>query len=193
ATTPSPSDAAKASAPALALAVRGRYDRSKGELILNPIAGTPPGAIGLASAGLHVNGLGQPAGSLRVEGDLLGDVAALDRWIAALTGGARYDLAGSWTGRVSVQPQADGRLNVAMRLDSPDLSRAGAPGQGRSPEGPLALAFRGVYQNDGGQLDLEEFGLVTHYASVAARGRVADATGRRLADLQGILYPNWPT
>jgi translocation and assembly module TamB len=82
---------------------------------------------------------------------------------------------------------------VAGRIDSLDITRAGAPGQARTLEGPLALAVRVVTHADGQQLDIEELGAVTRYASFAAKGQLADPTGRRVADLQGTLYPNWQT
>lgn len=178
---------------AVALAVRGRYDSSKGEVTLNPIpgTGTAPGAVGLAGEGLHVSGLGRPGNVLKVEADLMGDLAALDHLLVSLRGGERYDVAGGWSGRVSVAPTADGRLRLAARLDAPDVTRGGAAGQGRSHEGPHALAFKGAYRSEGGRLEIEELGLLTGYASIAARGQVDDAVGRRVADLEGTLAPNW--
>jgi translocation and assembly module TamB len=185
--------AAEASPPALAL--RGRFDRAAGELVLSPIAGTPPGALSVAPEGLRVTGLGSgpPTAGVRVEGNLLGDLAALDQLIAALSGAAPYDLAGSWTAKVTAQPQADGRLQWGTGIASPDLSLAGAPGAPRSQEGPVALTARGKYTSAGGQLAFEELRLVTRYASFDATGQLADATGRRVADLQGSLVPNWQT
>ena len=182
-----------AEAGGIALAVRGRYDRVKGEVLLGPIPGTPPGAIGLSAEGLHISGLGQPSGALKVDGNLLGDLAALDQLRAALSGGTRYDLAGSWTGKVSVQPQADGRLHLAWGIQSPDLTRPGAVGKPRSHEGPLNLFGRAFYQADGAKLDVEELGLATPYASLSAKGQIDDATGRRVANLEGGLFPNWAT
>jgi len=184
---------AEASAPALA--VRGRFNRAAGELLLSPIAGTPPGALSVAAEGLRVSGLGSgpPAGGVKVEGNLVGDLAALDQLIAALSGAAPYDLAGSWTAKVTAQPQADGRLQWGMGINSPDLSVAGAPGAPRSQEGPVALTARGKYTSAGGQLAFEELHLVTRYASFDATGQLADATGRRVADMQGSLVPNWQT
>jgi translocation and assembly module TamB len=181
--------AAEASAPALA--VRGRFDQKRGELILNQLAGAPLGAIMVAPEGLRIGGL--DGGGVKVEGSLMGDLAALDQLAAGLSGGASHGLAGSWVGKLSTQPLAGGRYQVGLLLSTPDLSRAGAPGQPRSQEGPFGLAARASYRADGGLLDFEELRLVTRYAALDARGRLADATGRRVADLQGTLTPNWQT
>jgi translocation and assembly module TamB len=189
-----PAGVAPESSP-LALALTGQFDQARGEVVLNTIAGIPPASVAIAPAagGLKVSGLGHPASSLKVEGSLAGDLAVLDQLIAGLRGGQPYDLAGRWTGLVSAQPLADGRLQLAARIDAPDLSRGGAPGQPRTQEGPLALAVRCDYRSEGGQLGLEELGVVAPLASLSAKGQVADATGRRVADLQGTLYPNWQT
>jgi translocation and assembly module TamB len=175
-----------------ALAVRGRFDRSLGELVLSPLAGTPPGAIGVAAEGLRISGLGGGAG-VKVDGILAGDLAVLDQLLAGLSGAARYDIAGLWTGKVTAQPTADGRLQLGVGLSAPDLTRGGAPGQPRSQEGPIALAARATYKSDGGLLDIEELRLVTRYAALDGRGPLADVTGRRVVDLQGTLTPNWLT
>jgi translocation and assembly module TamB len=180
---------AEASPPALA--VRGRFDRDLGELVLTPLGGTPPGAIGVAAEGLRIAGLGGVG--MKVDGSLAGDVAALDQLVAGLSGAAPYGLAGIWTGKVTAQPTADGRLQLGVGLSAPDLWRAGAPGQPRSQQGPIALAARATYKADGGLLGFEELRLVTRYAALDGRGPIADVTGRRLADLQGSLTPNWQT
>ena len=100
---------------------------------------------------------------------------------------------GAGAGKVTAQPLADGRLQWGRGSTRPISPWPGDPGQPRSQEGPVALAARGGYASAGGQLAFEELHLVTRYASFDATGQVADATGRRVADLQGSLAPNWQT
>jgi translocation and assembly module TamB len=125
--------------------------------------------------------------------DLAGDVASVDQLVAGLTGSAPYDLAGQWTGKITVQPLSDGRQQLAVGLSAPDLTGGSAPGQPRSPEGPIALAARAIYKAEGARLDIEQMRLITRYATLDGRGPLADVTGRRVADLEGTLTPNWQT
>jgi translocation and assembly module TamB len=80
---------------------------------------------------------------------------------------------------------------VGLVAQSPDLSRPGADGKGRRPEGPVALAGRGVYDPSADRLALEVLNLATRYGVIDAAGRVDETAGRRLADLKGTLAPNW--
>ncbi len=183
---------------ALALSVRGSFDRTKGEIVLSPIPGTSGGggAVNLSAEGVHVSGLGSSSTGLMVSGGLIGDLAALDQVIAGFRGGATYGLAGSWQGKLTVRPQRDGSLLVNARVDSPDISRPVGESTVRQSEAPLSIGGTLTYlaaTKEGGWLNIPELNVVTRYATVAVTGFVADPVNRRIADLKGTLSPNWST
>ncbi len=177
----------------LDLAMKGRYDRAMGVLTLVPLpwTGSPP--VVLAPLGLKVSGLGKPGAGPKVEGSVVGDLAALDRLLVLATGGAPIGLAGTWNGNLATRPDPDGRLRFEINLGSPDLSLADSTGRGRRPEGPFGAAFSGWYRSDADRLDVENLTVGTRYAVVFASGRLDEPGGRRVADLKGSLAPNWTT
>ena len=110
----------------LALEVRGRYDRDRGELVLTPVSGVRDNrAIALAPDGVQVVGIGRPGG-LKATAALVGDVAALRPIVATPA-----DLAGTW----SVRDRASDRRGPAAwrpaRPGRPVLARHGRPGPPR--------------------------------------------------------------
>ena len=169
----------------LALEVRGRYDRERGEIVLSPVSGARGDrAIALAPDGVRVVGIGRPGG-LKATAALVGDVAALRPMVATPA-----DLAGTWSARATAQATDEG-LQLGGRLDLTDLSRPGPAGQGRRAEGPIAVSMKGLYRGDADRLDLAELVLASRYATLEAAGTLAELGGRRLADLKGTLTPDW--
>ncbi|MBV8381395.1 MAG: hypothetical protein JOZ63_02235 [Planctomycetaceae bacterium] len=181
----------KLAARSINLAGKGRLNLGAGELTLGPIPGTAPGAIGLGPEGVRVRGLGQSASGRRVEASLVGDLAALDQASATWVGGDAHGLAGSWDVQITVEEGDQGRRNFGGTAKSLDLSLPGGDGKGRRVEGPIALALGGAYQVADDRVDLTSLVLASRYAVVSASGRLAEPAGRRVADLQGTLTPNW--
>src|SRR5512135_183705 len=174
----------------LRLAARGKFDRAKGELVLNsPPAGPKPGAIALGAEGLRVAGLGG-AGGLRIEAGLVGDVEALARLAPAWAEAATADLSGAWSARATVR-HADNGLRIGAKLDIPELSRPGADGSGRRSEGAVGVSVESLYHPDADRLDLAEIVLASRYATLEASGRLSELKGETLADLKGRLTPDW--
>jgi translocation and assembly module TamB len=181
------------SAGSLDLAMKGRYDRAMGVLTLAPKPTTGPSPIVLSPQGLKVSGLGKTGAGPKVEGSAFGDLDALDRLLVLATGGAPIGLGGTWNGSLATRPDPDGRLRIEINLGSPDLSLADSTGRGRRPEGPFGAAFSGWYRPDADRLDVENLTVGTRYAVVFGAGRLDEPGGRRVADLQGHLSPNWAT
>ena len=98
--TLSPADGQTTSRP-IKLAARGRFDRSRGELVFEP--GGVADAIGLTPDGLRVSGLGTDKG-LRVDGGFAGELAALATWVDP----GQSKLQGRWSARLSGSKEDDG-------------------------------------------------------------------------------------
>ncbi len=162
------------------LAARGRVDLDSGEVTLAAIPGVPPGALGLGADGLKVSGLGQPGRPLKVDAALLGDLGALDLLVASWTGSAPKGLAGAWSSRLVGSKAAAGRVDVDGRLDLAELAG-----------NPAVLAVRAAYLPDVDRLDLAALDLSTGHGRVVVRGQVAEARGRRLAEIRGTIDPRW--
>lgn len=164
----------------VSLAGRGRFDPKAGTLVLDPLPGGPPGAVGLAPDGLRVVGIGQEGfrADLAVSGDLAGSSKALAAW----TRRAPLDLDGLWASRWTVRNQ--GGLQFAGRVEAFGLIDPPA-------ERSLALDLRGTYRGDGDRIDLSEIVLSSPIATLEASGRIDDLGGLRLADLEGRLVPDW--
>ncbi|MCA1686046.1 MAG: hypothetical protein LC745_08690, partial [Planctomycetia bacterium] len=64
-------------------------------------------------------------------------------------------------------------------------------GKGRTPEGPFAVACSGTYEPAADRLNVLNLVALSRYARVEAKGTLDDPAGRRLADLQGVIAPNW--
>lgn len=176
----------------LAFSARGRYDRASGQLSLEPWPERPPGAVApvaLAPDGVQITGLGSGQ-RLRAEGGFVGDLAALDRLIAAWRDSQPAGCAGSWSGRWLVQ-QGDDGLEFGSQLDLRDLSWPASGAEGRHREGLIALAARGQLPRQGDRLVLTELSLASHYAALEASGSLDDLGGRNLIDLTGRLKPDW--
>ena len=113
---------------AVRLAARGRFDTSSGELALTPPEGAKPEPIALASEGLKVTGLGKSDAVMKVDGGLVGDLAALDRTLAVWKLAERMNLAGGVTARISAQRGVGGRMDFDAKLESPDISLPSSDG-----------------------------------------------------------------
>jgi hypothetical protein len=178
-------------AESIALTARGRFDTAKGELALQPSGATEPGTIAPLPEGLRLSGLGGSGAALKIEGGVLGDLAALDRSLASWTGGQPTGIAGALTARVLAGREPNGPWTVGVLLDSRDLSRPAPDGGGRRGEGPVALGWRATYHPDTDRVDLAELALSSRYGTLKASGSLAETTGRLLADLNGNLEPDW--
>ncbi|MEJ7637061.1 MAG: hypothetical protein WKF75_03485, partial [Singulisphaera sp.] len=103
---------------AVRLAARGRYDTATGELTLTPPEGAKLEPIALASEGLKITGLGKSGAVMKVDGGLVGDLAALDRTLAVWKLAERMNLAGGVTARISAQQGVGGRMDLDAKLES---------------------------------------------------------------------------
>jgi translocation and assembly module TamB len=173
------------------LAMQGQFDPAAGTLDLFAKPGTGPEPIALGPEGLHVVGLNQ-GGTVSMALGLAGDVARLDRTLAAWTGAIPNGLAGGMSIKVGATLGADGGLVVGASVLSPDLTQPEAAGPGRRPVGPVALGLQANKPAGADWIDLGQLTLACRYATINAMGRLDEPAGRRLADLQGTIAPNWP-
>ena len=189
-----PTDPALAADGALALAVRGKVDLGAENVTLTPLPVPAGAAVSLAPEGATIHGLTKtPAADRSARILLKGDAGALDRAAAVWMSQPPYGLAGAFTSEVALRPDGPGRLAFGVSVLSPDLSRPAPDGKGRQPEGPFTTAVRGTYESAADRLTVDEAVVMTRYAVLTAKGPVDEATGRRVADLQGNLIPNWQT
>ncbi|MEO6808654.1 MAG: hypothetical protein ABI353_06030 [Isosphaeraceae bacterium] len=168
----------------LSLAGQGRFDPKSGSLVLAPMPLPLPvaesSAVGLAPDGLRVVGIGQDG--FRADLAVSGDLAASSKALAAWTKRDPIDLDGHWASRWTVRNQ-DG-LQFAGRVEAFGLIDPPA-------ERSLALDLQGTYRAEGDRIDLSEIVLLTPFARLEASGQIEDLSGRRLADLEGRLVPDW--
>jgi len=187
-----PADPATAAAGTVAFAAGGRFDLAGDNLVIFPAPAGPGASLKLAPEGAWFHGLraGTPAtraGKITLGGDL----AAIDGALAAWTGKPPRGYAGTLAAQFGLTPAAAGPLNFEAKLTVPDLTRAHPDGKGRKAEGPFNLALGGTYQPGADRVTLGGFTLYTRYLNVAAAGTLDDPGGRRVADLRGMLIPNW--
>jgi translocation and assembly module TamB len=179
----------------LVLAVRGRYDRARGELVLRPAAldgGAAPeqAAIALDPDGLRLTGLGK-GGRIQLEGAAAGDLAAVGRLLRTWGVDAPASLGGPWSAQASVR-EVDGAWLVGGKLDVRDLYHpADEPSAVRSP-GAVRLSWNATYQPRADQLDFTELVVASRYVTVEAAGRVSDLDQTCRVDLLGTLTPDFP-
>lgn len=186
-------DDPKAQAGAIALVARGRFDVTRGDLVLGPIDRAEPGSITPMAEGLRISGIGQSGATMKADGGVRGDLAALDRAFAAWTNGPPAGVSGALSAQVTASRDPHGLLLVAARLDAPDLSLAAEDGKGHRREGPLSMTTRAAYRPDDDRIDLAELALSSRYGALTTEGNLLEPGGRRLADLKGTLTPNWTT
>jgi translocation and assembly module TamB len=186
---PGPADA-KGPDGMLTLTASGRFDAAAGTLDLKPKTRSGD-LLMVAPEGVRLSGLGG-GGNIAVEGGLTADIPALDRALAAWAGTAPSGFGGYATVRGSAQVDgAAGRIAFDAKLDSADFSSLAADGRTWTAQGPIALASRGTYAVADDRLEFADLGLSTRYGLFEAAGTLAEATGRRLADLQASASPNW--
>lgn len=187
-----PTDPALIGQGTVSLAVRGKVDLGTEDVSLLPQPAGPGTALQLGAEGLTLHGFSKiPTPQRSAKFAVEGDAAAIDRALVVWMGQTAQGLAGSVSAHGVLNPDAKGRLGFSLNVVSPDLSRTPAGENTPQGEGPITLGARGSYQSEGGNLVFEELGLVTRYAGLTASGKLDDATGRRVADLQGNLIPNW--
>ncbi|HEV3164737.1 MAG TPA: hypothetical protein VGZ22_11975 [Isosphaeraceae bacterium] len=170
------------------IAARGRFDSGEGRLVLEPVAGSKPAAIALAPEGLHIAGLGRAETTLRAEGAVTGDVAALNQALASWAGWKSRDLGGSWTLRGSARGSDEG-VHLSAQLEVRDLSGPRGDEGGRWTERPVSLTMRALYHSDADRIDLAELVLASPYATLDASGQLSGLRGQRLIDLRGSFRP----
>jgi translocation and assembly module TamB len=168
----------------VALAVHGKLDLASGEGDFEPIAGTGVSAIGLGPQGAKLSGLGRSDLPLKIEANLVGDLAALDRLLASWSGSPPKGLAGAWSGRATVGRSTLGKLDVDARVDVPDITAS-------KLKGPVGLAIQGGYSPDLDRLDLSTLALSTSYGRVNVNGRLLETKGRKLMELTATVEPIW--
>jgi translocation and assembly module TamB len=166
------------------LAVTGQFDLASGEGTFGSIAGSSVGVVGLGPEGAKLTGLGKLDAPLKVDASLVGDLAALDRWLASWSGSPLKGLGGAWSGRVSVGRSIAGKLEVDGKVDVADITAS-------KLKGPVSLAIKGGYTPELDRLDVASLGLSTVYGRVMVAGTLLEMKGRKLMDLTGNVEPIW--
>ena len=177
----------KPAVPPVRLAIRGKFDSRAGELILGPGPGDASASWSLDPDGLRISGLGRGRDSLRIDGGLSGDFAALDALIADATGRKALGLDGRWSAVVNARGDADGlALAAKFGLVEPPDRPANA-----EPSRPTAFSLRAHYETQADRLDLSEFTLTSKYGTLDASGRVDQVAGQAVVDLKGNVSPDF--
>jgi len=189
-----PADPALAATGTIAFAARGVVDLDADDLTLAPLP-LPAGAaavVAVAPDGLKVHGLRKtPTANRSAKGVVTGDLFALEQALSVWKGRTPSGFGGAFRATLDAAPGDAGKLNLALALLVPDLSRSGPDGLGRKPEGPLGLATKATYDPTADRLAFQILNLQTRYARLDAQGRLDEPTGRLLADLKGTITPNW--
>ena len=185
-----PLDPKLASAGTLGFAARGWIDLDDDGLQFTPLP--CPAPLVLGPEGLKLHGLRKtPLASMAGKGVFIGDVAAIEQALFVWTGREPSGLDGALAAQFGMGPGAASTLNLGLNLSVPDLSRAAPDGKGRKPEGPLTFAYLGSYDPAADRLKIGNIVALTRYARLDVTGTLDNPNGRRLADLQGVLAPNW--
>jgi translocation and assembly module TamB len=170
----------------VAMAARGRVDLDKGDARLTPLPGSSGVALGLAPAGVAIQGLGRTDVPLNVDATLLGDLAAMDRLLAAWSGAVPSGWGGSWSSRVTVSRALSGPIAFDGRVEVANLATP-------TPQGHLAVAVKGGYHLDADRLDLAALDADSRFGRLLARGAVTAVSAEKRAHLSGTLEPRWDT
>jgi translocation and assembly module TamB len=167
------------------LAAQGKIDLSSGELFLENLQGSKPDAIVIDPDGLRIAGLAQGLESLRIDGGVSGELSGLDSLVADATGRTPLGLSGRWSAVANARGDANG-LTLAGKIGLADPS-----GERGKPNRPTRLALRAHYAHQSDQLDLTEFTVSTRYGTLDASGKLEEATGDAVVDLNGVVSPDF--
>lgn len=165
----------------LALAVRGRVDLEAGAVALEAIPDVATGAVALGSGGLKVSGWKASDATIRVETGLIGDLAALDRWLAARSGEPAKGWTGPWSLKLLGARGPTGQAQFDAKFAADDLL----------DQGPVALAARGTYRPDDDRLELASTNLTSKYAGINSKATLSELSTRRVLDWSGTIDPRW--
>jgi translocation and assembly module TamB len=179
-----PSDPKAAAFGVVALAVQGKLDLASGEGAFAPISGSGVAAIGLGPDGAKLSGFGRPNAPLKVDAELVGDLAALDRLLASWSGSPLKGVSGAWTGRGSFSRSTLGKLDIDAKVDVADIAAS-------KLKGPVALAIQAGYSAELDRLEVANLGIATVYGKVGLSGKLGETKGRKLLDLRATVEPNW--
>ena len=185
---------AKAGDGCLAIAAKGWLDLDAEDVGLDPIP-LAAGAITpvvLSAQGLRLHGFANTPEDQR-SGRLLltGDVGALEETLEVWNVRPSSGFAGAFSLVLGVSPAEGGQHNLALNVTIPDLSSPRSDGKGRQPEGPLSLIVGGKYASASDRLSFDVLRVGTRYGTLTSSGQLDDPMGKRLADLSGILAPDW--
>ena len=165
----------------LAVAVRGRVDLGgTGSVALEAIPDTAPSAVGIGPGGLKATGW-KGGDVVRVEAGLVGDLAALDGWLAARAKQPANGWDGPWSLTLKAARGADGNAAFDVQAGAADLLGQGA----------VALATRGNYQKANDRLNLDALDLTTRYAKISSYGNIGAVSTTRQLDWAGTVDPRW--
>lgn len=177
-------------------AARGWLDLDADDLVMNPLP-LPAGAVeavAVAPEGLKVHGLrNTPTGGKAAKIGLVGDLSALERVLLVWMGRPPSGLGGAFAAQLGAGPGDAGKLNLSLTATVPAFTRAAADGKGLTQEGTVSLAYRGAYDPAADRLTIDALVAGTRYGRFEAAGKLDAPAGRRLADLQGTIAPNWET
>ena len=183
----------------IAIAARGTLDLDAGTLELAELPQTlGPGraaAIRPLEQGIKLSGLNRPGEPIAVEGRVAADLALLDRIQVAWRGGDPLGFSGIVAAGLAARREPSGPVSFAVNLASDDLTMYQATEPGAPPKprllGPATLSTKGSYDPTPDRLALESLAVQSRYGTLDAAGTIADLAGRRVADLNGTLAPDW--
>lgn len=150
----------------IGLAAKGQFDLDRGELSLSPVPGLPTGAVGVGESGLKVSGLRQGGQAIRVDGGLVGDLAAVDRLLAA-SGSSPLGMVGTYAVQIGVEPKPGGILAFTTKGQIRELALP-------SPMGLVNFDAQGEYLADRDALELPQARIGTRYGSLASAVRLTN-------------------
>jgi len=167
------------------LIARGKFDRTTGDLILEPIPGAEPDALTIDPDGFRISGLAQGLQALRVDGGFSGNLGSLDTLVADINGRTPLGLQGRWLAVTTARGDADG-VTLSMKFGLIESPQANP-----TPKRSNGLALQAHYAPGTDRLDLTEFTVSTPYGTLDASGKLESATGEAMVDLKGVVAPDF--
>jgi len=169
---------------------KGRYDPQRDELVVESLAGQPRRSTEhetwiAGNQRLRATGLGS-LGAAQVELAANTDLASLGQWL---------DPRGpSWNGALDtlVRARRDQDLwNLGMRLTVSNPESTAKDGSKMGLGGNLVVGMNGAYDSRTDRLELAELSVTAPYLQVDGSGVIRDLSSNAVADLKGLLNPDW--
>ncbi len=168
---------------------RGEYNPNEGILDLQPMAGgSRPEPIALAGKGLHLIGL--RTDEARMELNLAMDFGRLDRALAGYRQKPSLGFAGKGTLTGGFVLAKDGKMDIGVSLDSPELSVSKSGEKAQRPLGPAVIGFHLQRAGTTEPINIDTLIVAVPCARLDAKGTVDND---QQLEIRGKITPAWET